>query len=422
MTLGMKPMPLEFFPAIVKFIEKKMGLKPASVTDHIWQDVLRARMAKCRLPSYEEYYHHLTKSPEEIQEIVELIVIPETWFFRDRGIYDYLALMIKQKKFVTPTIKVLCLACSTGEEPYSIAMTLYEAGLPKHAFEIDAVDISHFALQKAKTGVYRKNSFRGKNMSFRDSYFSKTSSGYRINDYFKEKVRFISANLLENGLPFDIHSYQVIFCRNLLIYLDPSAQERVIELVKTYLSPDGIFTVGPAETQIAYLAGFVPIKFPGTYAFQLKEAFVEHKDMLFPITIMKKGAALKQPKHHSKRQTEHQEERVPNRVNVSVNVRDAKESLLQNALNSADGGDFEGSRQLCINYINQFGASPDVFYLLGLINQAIDKEDKAEEFFRKTIYLKPSHYEALVCLALICESKGELNQAELFRKRAQKRL
>ena len=100
----------------------------------------------------------------------------------------------------------------------------------------------------------------------------------------------------------------------------------------------------------------------------------------------------------------------------------SRESLIQRAMNEADKGNFEASLQACVTYIQQFGASAEVYYLQGLIDQALGREEKAEECFKKAIYLQPSHYEALVCLSLLYESRGEFHQAELFRKRAQKNI
>lgn len=240
-------------------------------------------------------------------------------------------------------------------------------------------------------------------------------SGYLLKDEIKENVHFICANLLENNLPFIPHSYQIIFCRNLLIYMDVPAQDRILNLLKKYLTPDGVLTVGPAETQIAYLSGCIPIKFPSTYAFQIRAgASAIHMENIFPIPKIKAVAAPQLKAAAPKQQD------LLAQAPFNLPAEDKKESLLQQAADAADGGDFDASRQFCVAYMNQFGASFDVYYLLGLVEQAVGMEDKAEEFFRKTVYLKPSHYEALVCLALICESKGDLNQAELFRKRAQK--
>ena len=234
----------------------------------------------------QEYLFFLQQSPTEFEEVVEKVVTPETWFFRDRNVFDYLMLLFKQGKFQLP-IKILCLACSTGEEPYSIAMAFSEAGISEKSYTIDAVDVSKVALRKAKNGLYRKISFRGNELAYRERFFTQTTSGYLIHNDIKEQVRFYHANLLREQLPnFHPHAFNVIFCRNLLIYLDASAQNQIMTVIRNDLAPEGILFVGPAETQIPYLSGFEPVKVPGTYAFQNKMKRENHQIHFLPLAPM----------------------------------------------------------------------------------------------------------------------------------------
>ncbi len=415
----------EFLNQIIELIEKKIGLKPKSVSFLIWEWVLKERMKLCNLSTYEDYYKRLQMSPHEVQELVELIVVPETWFFRDKSVFEFLTSLIHEKKIQNGPLKVLSVACSTGEEPYSIAMTLLAAGLAPKDFMVDALDISKKSLTKAEIGIYGKNSFRGKELDYRDVYFDHTSEGYAIKEDVKQHVHFYFGNILDKT-PFDAHSYPLIFCRNVLIYLDTVAQERTFKQLKSFLAPGGYLIVGPAEMQIARNAGFEPVHFPRAYAFTLEqkeEKPVEEK----PRPIQAKGTRqrllqkLCAPFAFADLPPSAE---APAMIQVAPSIQgsDTKTLMLEEALKLANGGFFEEASSVCFKFMHQYGANPDIYYLLGLIQHAIGDEVKAEEFFHKTVYLRPSHYEALVYLALLHEKKGEFNKAELFRKRAQKNL
>jgi chemotaxis protein methyltransferase WspC len=403
-----------FLEKIIHLIEKKLGLKPNSVNHLTWNWALKERLARCHLSTAEEYYERLICSSYELQEFIELIVVPETWFFRDCGSYDFLNQHILSLKSIS-TCHLLSLACSSGEEPYSIAMALMAIETPDQTFTIDAVDISQKVLIKAKQGIYSKNSFRGKELDYRDLYFKKQKEEYVLHPFIKNQVHFYHGNVLDNSLPFEAHSYEVIFCRNLLIYLSARAQQQLFDFIKSLLVPQGILFVGPAESQLAAQAGFNPIHFPRAYAFVKAETEkIQLAESLPHLLDQKDYDQLMQDlKIHT---------RVSLKDETPLIALNIKEELIQGALKLADKGEFKKSAELCLNFIHHYGVNADIYYLLGLIEHAVGKENKAQEFFQKTVYLKPSHYEALVYLALLHEKKGEFNKAELFRKRAQKSL
>lgn len=415
----------EFLNPIIELIEQKIGLKPKSVSFLIWEWVLKERMTLCNLSTYEDYYKRLQMCPHEVQELVELIVVPETWFFRDKSAFEFLTSLINEKKMQARPLKILSVACSTGEEPYTIAMTLLGAGLKRKDFMVDALDISKKSLTKAEIGIYVKNSFRGKELDYRDVYFDRTNEGYAIKDHVKQHVHFYFGNILDKT-PFDAHSYSLIFCRNVLIYLDAKAQKRTFKQLKSLLAPNGYLLVGPAEMQIARNAGFEAVHFPRAYAFTLeqKKEKSEEENLRHAHVKGTRQRLLQKLCAPFAFADLPPSEESPAMIQVTPPLQgsDTKTLMLEEALKLANGGFFEEASRVCFKFMNQYGASPDVYYLLGLIQHAIGDEVKAEEFFHKTVYLRPSHYEALVYLALLHEKKGEFNKAELFRKRAQKNL
>lgn len=405
---------------IIQLVERKIGLKPNSVSSLIWDWVVTERMNRCHIYTVKEYLQLLNTSASELQELVELVVIPETWFFRDGGSFDFLAYFMKHRwPSVNKSIKILSIPCSTGEEPYSIAITLLELGLPHLQIKIDAGDISNKALIRAKAGIYGKNSFRGEDQHYHRQYFEKIDEGYRVDKSIKDLVTFHPCNILSNQVPFEDASYSFIFCRNLLIYLDELSQQKVFALIQRLLAPNGFLVVGPAEAQLVRNAGFIPDLFPFAYAFSLLPSLTTEVSKGFESFSQSDFEQLidemKQTQQKSLQLKK--EARVPIRESEQVMDKNLWISKVQEL---ADSGNFKDAEKSCIAYLNKYGVHPHVYYLLGLIYHARGSEQQAEEFFQKTIYLQPDHYEALIYLALLTEKKGEWQKAELFHQRAKK--
>ena len=123
-----------------------------------------------------------TDSPRQ-RQLIETVIVPETWFFRDREAYVALVKVVLEEWLPAHgdgPLRLLSAPCSTGEEPYSMAMALFDAGLPANRFHIDALDISARSLARARRAFYGRNSFRGTNLSFRGRYFQAAAGGHHL--------------------------------------------------------------------------------------------------------------------------------------------------------------------------------------------------------------------------------------------------
>jgi chemotaxis protein methyltransferase WspC len=210
-------------------LKKRMGLDAASIGGSCIERVVAQRMAACGVKKADEYVGLVASSEEELQELIEAVVVPETWFFRDRAAFSALAqLAISEWLPANPcgTVRLLSIPCSTGEEPYSIAMTMVDAGAPLEHVHIDAMDISALSLQSAEAAIYGRNSFRGASLEFRDRHFTARMDGYHIRKDIQRRVHFRKGNLLDEGFLVGDPPYDFIFCRNLLIYFDQETRDR----------------------------------------------------------------------------------------------------------------------------------------------------------------------------------------------------
>ena len=164
----------------------------------------------------------------ELRELVELVVVPESWLFRDPQAFAAAVAFVRQRLADgAKVVRILSVPCAGGEEPYSMAMALCDAGVKPESFVIDAIDISAACIARAEAGVFGRNAFRGRELSFRDRYFTWLGEDelYRIDDALRMRIRFSQGSILEGELG-TARQYDVVFCRNLLIYFDEPTTDR----------------------------------------------------------------------------------------------------------------------------------------------------------------------------------------------------
>ena len=237
-------------------IRERFGIFYDDTKQFLLQSRLQTRLVKCSTADFGAYYLYLMTHPDRAQEWDELASVlsnNETYFFRERAQLDVLATQVVDD-FVrapdAPKFRVWSAACSSGEEPFSIAMRLREAGRPLPSLvEIKATDISPRVLEKCGVGFYRELSFRAIPPELISKYFRSTSSGgFLIADDIKRMVSFSRVNLLDEQAVAQCGPVDAIFCRNVLIYFDKPTQKRVVEAFAKALRPRGYLFLGHAES------------------------------------------------------------------------------------------------------------------------------------------------------------------------------
>jgi chemotaxis protein methyltransferase WspC len=388
-------------------LRRSMGLDAVSIGVAAIERAVQDRQNACGFADLAAYWQLVCGSGAELQALTEAVVVPETWFFRDREAFAALARMAQDRwQRVRPggLLRLLSLPCSTGEEPSSMAMALLDAGIPPAHFQIDAVDISARVLAIARRGLYGRNSFRGGDMTFRDRHFTITPGGAQLHEAVRGRVRFQQGNLFTSGFLPGTALYDVIFCRNLLIYFDHDTQDRSVRLLQRLLAPDGTLFVAPSETGLLLSHDFTSVRVPLAFAF--------HRSAAIPQPVMGAPALRIRPPPIGRPFAK------PTRpVSVTTAATPAVNAI-EAATLLADQGRLAEAAAACEDHLRRHGASAQAFYLMGLIHDASGDLADAERDYRKALYLDQGHRAALTHLALLLERQGDLAAACLMRRRA----
>ena len=413
---------------IEKVLRRSMGLEASTIGAATVEQVVRARMAVVGSQTTAGYLQRLRDDPGELNELIESVVVPESWFFRDGAPFAALAHWVREHwlpAHSTGTLRVLTVPCSTGEESYSVAMTLLDAGLPPDRFMVDAVDISRRALARAQRAIYGANSFRGQSLAFRDRHFTPVPEGHALAAEVRRQVRFENGNLLAGDFRPGAGRFDVVFCRNLLIYFDRPTQGQAMRVLGRMLGPDGLLFVGHAETAVAAAGGFATANYPMSFAFRKATPAAPLLDTPKPpvTTILQRGLTPCLPRLAAARPPVTRP--VPRRT-VSLPAEIPRDTLsqpvaspvaLETARILADQGKLEDASRLCEESLRQDGASAAAWYLLGVVREAAGDRRRAAECYTKTLYLEPNHEEALLHHALLAEQNGDLATAAQLRRR-----
>ncbi|AGC68768.1 chemotaxis protein methyltransferase 2 [Thermoclostridium stercorarium subsp. stercorarium DSM 8532] len=224
-----------------------------------------------------EYGGYLRVEPKEWDMLIELITVNETYFFREENLLaEFQKTVLPQYKDRTPEnpLRIWCSACSSGEEPYTLAIIAEETGLfQTGAVEIIASDINKKVLEKAISGSYNKKSFSFRTMpkEMLEKYFVSAEEEYVIRDSVRAMVDFRCINLMDKDIAERIGKVDIIFCRNVLIYFNKEAINKVINSLYDVLNDGGYLFLGHAETITGMNTGFETIYTPSAFYYRKGE-------------------------------------------------------------------------------------------------------------------------------------------------------
>jgi chemotaxis protein methyltransferase CheR len=238
------------FEKLKEAIFIKSGLDLNQYKENYLKRRLAIRMRSLQFNYYEEYLKYLQSNEHEYSLLLDKLTINVTQFFRDPETFE------EVKKNILPdiirnNIKIWSAGCSTGEEAYSIAIMLEEVsenlGLFNCRYNIIGTDIDEKALYKAKSGCYEGKTLDNLSNERKKKYFDFDGKNYIIKENIKKKVEFLKFNIME---PFKKNYFDIIFCRNVIIYFTRELQNKVIGFFYDALKDNGFFIMGKTETML----------------------------------------------------------------------------------------------------------------------------------------------------------------------------
>lgn len=255
------------FDFAAQFLKKRSGLVIGPDKQYLLDSRLSPVARKHALPSIDAVIAKLRAGGDEAlaKSVVEAMTTNESFFFRDKTPFEQfekvmLPAVLKNRAAVK-RLRIWCAAASTGQEPYSLAMILREkaALLKDWKIEILGTDLSTDVLAKAREAVYSQFEVqRGLPIQMLVKYFKKDGEQWRVNDDIRGMVQYKTNNLLE---PFaGMGPFDIVFCRNVLIYFDTPTKANVLERTANILAPDGFLVLGAAETVLGITNVFTPVE------------------------------------------------------------------------------------------------------------------------------------------------------------------
>jgi chemotaxis protein methyltransferase CheR len=374
----------------------------------------------------------------QIEVLAAHLTVGETYFMRDAGVYEVLKTQIwpeivRQRAASDRQLRIWSAGCSSGEEPYSIAMFLRERMPELHGWNVDilATDINARALQKASRGVYRQWSFRGTPEWVREKYFTAAGNDtWRIRPEIQRMVRFSYLNLAEDVYPTLVSgtiAMDVIFCRNVLMYFLPAAADQVVAAFYRALVEGGSLVVSACEASVTQAHPFIPMTFPGALLFRKSaplpgtfpappspqasvEKAREEADAL-PVSGPNESIERAAPPRaesdpaHSRAASEKTESGPAPPAGMAI--------LLEKARECGNQGRLKEALEWCEQAIGTDKLNSAAHFLMAAILLEQARREEARAALRRVLYLEPEFIMAHFVLGNLARQSAQIRQAEV---------
>jgi chemotaxis protein methyltransferase CheR len=269
----------ELFDKFRQFIYRQTGIYFQDNKKYLLESRIAQRMSLLGIPDFESYYQrlHSVYGKEEQTQLFNAVTINETYFYRNEPqinvIRDKVLPEIIEKKRINGQkhVRIWSAACSTGEEPYTLAMIIkdhFMSAYPDIQFEILGTDINTTVLEEARKGLYRNYAIRRVPEKQLKKHFWVNNDQYQLKPQISQMVNFKMLNLFDSAAIRRLHRFDIIICANVLIYFDENSKRRVISNLYDILQPGGYLFLGYAESLYGISQAFVPVHFTKTVAYQ----------------------------------------------------------------------------------------------------------------------------------------------------------
>ena len=366
-------------------LERHYGLDPAAVGERLLRRAVEAR----RTVAPEAYRAALTAA--ERAELAEEVVVAETWVLRYPESFRHLAAWSAGRP-----VRVLCAPCSTGEEAFSAALTLLDAGRPAGGFEVVGADVSRRAVAAADRGVCGLGAFRDDGgRAARTRHFDPVPGGWAVRPAVRRAVRFRAGNLLAADFLRDDGVFDAVFCRNLFIYLTPAARAAATATLLRLLAPGGVLYMGHAEPIGLTDRRFRMLQPAAAFAYARAAEPAPPPVEQAPSPPKAQGRpSLGCPPPHAP----------------------TPDDPLAAARSAADRGDPAAAGMLEA-HLRTAPDSADAHALLGVVRATAGDPAAADAALTRALFLDPTHADALLHRLLLAEGRGDAAAAAQFRRR-----
>lgn len=451
-------------------IKDRCGLHFEDLRSARLADGICSRMSHNGMESHVKYFDHLVSDNDEFHCLVNILTVNETYFFREPAHLDLLKRKLIPELLAnrnrTEKIKVISAGCSTGEEPFSIAMAVIDKyGIGGMSFlSITGIDIDNDAISKADKGVFPSHSFRGVSDQQKEKYFDKVGPNkYKIKNHIREHVTFRNCNLLGDEYPEYLKDSDIVFYRNVSIYFEPAIQKEIFCRLASMLKKDGYLIVSSTETLSHNIGVLSLIELDGIFLYRKsvtipvddRRKLSANKENPGPGNLTSSPAGLTRTKKTTQAERSHsanvlrshhgKKAEASDREYKVKRSKDELHLLFDEALLLAKNKEYRDSLsridkvleldksfikaymlkasilinmnqtdeaiKVCLDVMEIEQWYLEVYLLLGLIAKRLNNEDDALKRFREALYIQPSCWIAHFYMAEIYWQREELEKA-----------
>jgi len=431
------------------FLQRRFGLDPSTLSQLAIARTVSEGCQRLQVDSGRAYADLLAGDDEECQRFLDCLVVPETWFFRGAALYAELRRQLPPRlrnQSASQPFRILSFPCSTGEEPYSLVITLTESQIPANCWTVEAADLSQKAIAAAERGIYRDFSFRELPAGMKERYFTRVDAGWELEAGIRQQVRFYQANLLDSELHkrFGTGSYDLILCRNLLIYLTRDARQSALMRLFELLKPSGWLAVGPAEAGVLRDRQVDSVGKPEAFLFtrrteadcQGQKPLEGSRDFVATQTVADPPVGLLQEKRLGFEMQSLSTGLSPDAVSAGV-PESLPQSPDEQSAKIAAGSEGAGSEPVAPTRLAAARRLADAgriteaivrcrqavlstptasgYCLLGILHQSREEMAEAASAFRRALYLEPNHRDTLIHAMMLARQLGQIDRAEAIR-------
>lgn len=444
-------LPEHWLYPFIELVNERTGIRIREQDYSEFARKIGQRMTKLRIPRPEDYYAHLTglgeQSHQEWQELAVILTNIESYFFRDHGQFQLLEQVLLPRLIAAKRrerqLRIWSAGCSTGEEPYSLAILLRQllAHEPGWQYEVLGTDLNPVVLERARQGYYPQWSLRSLSPVIQQRYFQPCGEGFQLDQQIRAMVQFESFNLAKPmARQMAIADIDLIVCRNVFIYFSPNAITTALGTFAQALGPHGYLVTGHAELYGQDFNAFQSHLFPESVIYQRRDHHPVHSPIPLPMPVIPEPRPRPNPRvvlpvataptvppptvadllteaEFCLQQKNYQRSRQKIEAVLAQDGRNFAAHLLKAQL-EANAGQYEAAIATCQQALKLEPLSIAIYYLMAQIAEEQGDNEGAKQLFKKIIYLEPTAILAYYELSQLYEQEGNPSRGQKMRQTA----